>query len=289
MVVDLGFGELFVINDDDFADVELGVFQRLTKRDDLFRHDDRSRDRVSRQVLAALDAFRDHDLALSGEKRHRPHLSQVHAYRIVRFVERTGREVELNASALFAHAGETGGLHLLVLLFGFDDVDTGVAEHVEELIQLLRRADLRGQVLVDLVVKEVAFFLAQRDEGFDLIVFLFDRGSADPGLRHALVSTLPSVSMRRANDRISAVRLSSSAPWSSWALRRDSCRLRRSLRSPFRQSRALCRGPSGEGSVMMRVRCFLSASGSSRSRRPVGTERSRYFFFLHCPLQSGLS
>ena len=48
-------------------------------------------------VLAALDALGDLDLALAGEERHRAHLAQVHAHRVVGLVERAGGEVELDA------------------------------------------------------------------------------------------------------------------------------------------------------------------------------------------------
>jgi hypothetical protein len=54
--------------------------------------------------LAALDALGDLDLALAGEQRHRAHLAQVHADRVVGLVERARREVELDLLAGLARS-----------------------------------------------------------------------------------------------------------------------------------------------------------------------------------------
>ena len=62
----------------------------------------RARDRLDDRELAALDAPRDLDLAFAREQRHRAHLAQVHADRVVGLVERARREVELELLGAFA-------------------------------------------------------------------------------------------------------------------------------------------------------------------------------------------
>jgi len=45
-----------------------------------------------------------------------------------------------------------------------DDLDTGVAERVEQLVELFGRGDLRRKQVVDLVEEEIASFLADDDQ-----------------------------------------------------------------------------------------------------------------------------
>src|SRR5260221_712095 len=52
-------------------------------------------DRLDDRELAALDALGDGHLALAREQRYRAHLAEVHPDRVVRLVERAGRQVEL--------------------------------------------------------------------------------------------------------------------------------------------------------------------------------------------------
>ena len=50
-----------------------------------------------------------------------------------------------------------------VRLVGVDDLDAGAAERVEQVVEVFRRGDLRREHLVDLVVEEVALFLADAE------------------------------------------------------------------------------------------------------------------------------
>ena len=55
------------------------------------------------------------------------------------------------------------------------DLDSRAAERVEEVVELVGRGDFGRQQLVDLVVEQIALFLADGDELPDFVVFFFDR------------------------------------------------------------------------------------------------------------------
>jgi hypothetical protein len=122
----------------------------------------------------AIDAPGDFDFALARQQRHRAHLAQVHADRIVGLVERAGSEVQLDFFRTL-----TGPIDRLfvarVLLIRVDDLDAGAAEGVEKVVQFFRRGDLGGQELVHLVVEKVPLLFADADELPDFIVFFFER------------------------------------------------------------------------------------------------------------------
>ena len=102
----------------------------------------RARDRLDDGELAALDAPRDLDFAFAREQRHRAHLAQVHADRIVGLVERARRQIELELLGAFGRAVDRLVVPQ-VLLVGVDDLDAGAAEGVEEIVELVGRGDLR--------------------------------------------------------------------------------------------------------------------------------------------------
>ena len=142
------------------------------------RHDragDRRRagDRLDHGELAALDALGNFDLALAGEERDRAHLAEVHPDRVVGLVERAGGQVELELLGPLARAVQQ--LVFAILLFGIDDFDSGAAERAEQIIELVRRGDVGGQKLIDLVVEQVTLFLADGNELLYFVVFFFDR------------------------------------------------------------------------------------------------------------------
>ena len=135
----------------------------------------RARDRFDDRQLAALDAARDLDFALAREQRHRAHLAQVHADRVVGLVERARRQVELELLGPFRRAVDRLDVVAQVFLIGVDDLDARAAERVEQIVELVGRRDVGRQQLVDLVVEEVALLLADVDELPDLVVLLLDR------------------------------------------------------------------------------------------------------------------
>ena len=103
----------------------------------------RARDRFDDRQLAALDAARDLDFALAREQRHRAHLAQVHADRVVGLVERARREVELELLGPFRRAVDRLDVVAQVFLVGVDDLDARAAERVEQIVELVGRRDVR--------------------------------------------------------------------------------------------------------------------------------------------------
>ena len=172
-VFDLVVGQLFVDERHELADAPLVVLELIAHRHDRAGDRRRAGDRLDDRELAALDALGDLDFALAGEEGHRAHLAQVHADRVVGLVERAGRQVELELLGPFAGAVEQ--LVFAILLFGIDDFDAGAAERAEQIVELVRRRDVGGQQLIDLVVEQVSLFLADGDELLHFIVFFFDR------------------------------------------------------------------------------------------------------------------
>ena len=114
---------------------------------------------------ARLDALGDGDLAFPGQQFHRSHFAQIHAYRIV-------------GAADFVFIDVAGGAFRFRFLgffrrvfgfFVFDHVDAGFGQHRHGVLDLLGGDLIRRQRRVELIVGDVADFLAARDH-------LFDRG-----------------------------------------------------------------------------------------------------------------
>ncbi len=186
-------GDLLVVEDDQLADGALACMQLIAKQDHFFRDQGRTRNRLDDRQLAALDAPRDLDFALARQEWNRAHLSEVHPHRIVRLVEGTGRQIELDFLGALTRAVDRLVI-AQILLVGVDDFDARAAECIEEVVEFLGRGDLGRQQLVHLVVEQVALLLADGDQLTDFVVFFFDRQWFSP---HAHVSS----SMRRANVR----------------------------------------------------------------------------------------
>ena len=178
LVLDLLLGDLFLVEDHHVAHGELARAQALGQPRHLLRGHGRAGDDAHDGLLAALDALGDLDLALAREQRHRPHLAQVHADGVVRLVQGARGEVELGAFLALLGFPE--------LLLRVDDLDPHLAEHGEDVVQLVRGADLGRQHLVHLFVKEIALLLSHGDELSDLVVLFFDRQ------RHSFFSPLVS-------------------------------------------------------------------------------------------------
>ena len=166
--------DLFVVEDDQFANRPLAGVQLIPELDDLLGHQRRPGDRLDHRELAALDAPRNLHFALAGEQRHRAHLAQIHAHGIVGLVERAGREVELELFGPFGRAVDDLVV-AQVFLIGVDDFDTRAAEGVEQIVELVGRGDFRRQQLVHLVIQQVAFLLADADELSYFVVLFLDR------------------------------------------------------------------------------------------------------------------
>ena len=134
------------------------------RADDLANHDGRAGDGLEYAQLAALDALGDFYFALAGEQRNRAHFAQVHAHRVVGFFEGPGRQVELDIFALFQ-------LEVLVgaELGAVQQVDALGADGGDQVVQIVGRAHLLRQHIVDIAVGEIALFFADLDQAVDLV------------------------------------------------------------------------------------------------------------------------
>ncbi len=172
--LDSFLGDLLVVEDHQLANGPVAGMQPVPELDDVPGDERGARNRLDDRQLAALDAAGDLDFSLAGEQRHRAHLAEIHADRIVGLVERARREIELELFGAFG--GPVEALFVPeILLIGVDDLDPGAAKGVEEVVQLVRGGNLRRQQLVHLVVQEVAFLLADRDELPHFVVSFLDR------------------------------------------------------------------------------------------------------------------
>ena len=97
-------GDLFVVEDHQFANRAVAGVQCVAELDDLLGHERRARDRLDDGQLAPLDAARDFHFAFAREQRHRAHLAQVHADGVVGLVQCSGREIELEFLGPFSRA-----------------------------------------------------------------------------------------------------------------------------------------------------------------------------------------
>ncbi len=181
---DLFFGELFVVELDDFLDGARAGAEIFADLQKFFQNQRSARDRFQDEELAALDALGDGNFAFAREQRNRAHFAQVHANGIVGFFERTGSEVEFavfrSGGFLFYHdsdfrpVGTIGcGQSGLCARQVFVDVNAVTLEGGEQIVNFFRGMHLGRQNIVHFIVEQVTAFLAHRDELSYLIVFFF--------------------------------------------------------------------------------------------------------------------
>src|SRR5450631_1157430 len=166
---------LFVRVLDDLLDANLLLPQLVAQLEDLLDGDRRVEHDLQHAPLAVLDPLGDLDLALTGEQRHRPHLAQVHAHRVVGLRVAVGVFLFLG---LFLLGGRRGFLFVFFFALGLgvlalldldlgrrvDDLDPLAREGRQPVVHLVGRNDVLRHVLVDLVVGQKALGLPHRDE-----------------------------------------------------------------------------------------------------------------------------
>ncbi len=118
--------------------------------------------------MAALDALGDFNFALAREQGNRAHFAQIHAHRIVGLFQRAGGQVELDVFAVFK-------LEVLVgaELGAIEQVDALGADGRDQVVEVVARANLIRQHVVDFAVGEIALFLAYFDQAFN-VVFVYE-------------------------------------------------------------------------------------------------------------------
>ena len=134
---------------DDVAQEDLALVELVAPDDDGLEGERALAQPRDHGLAAGLDALGDRDLALAREQFHRAHLAQIHAHRVVGALGRLlglglGRNLLLDLDQLAALAfGLLLGLLALFLsssslgLLGLDHVDAHLAEHREDVLDLL--------------------------------------------------------------------------------------------------------------------------------------------------------
>jgi len=120
-------------------------------------------------VSAGFDPFGNRNFAFTAQQFDAAHLAQVHAYRIVRTVQlfRRGRpKGHFAVGRRCVHHG--GRLQLFVFgFFVFDNVDAHFGQHRHHVFDLFRTHLIRGQNLIQLIIRNIAFFPRLSDHLFD--------------------------------------------------------------------------------------------------------------------------
>src|SRR5262245_18879148 len=94
LVADFFFGELFILELNNFFNRACTLAQTFPDSNDFLNDDGRARDGLHDYELPALDALGDDYLALTGEQWHGTHLAEVDADRILGFGVHTETEVK---------------------------------------------------------------------------------------------------------------------------------------------------------------------------------------------------
>ena len=143
--------------------------QVLAQGENFANHDGRARKRLEHAHLPALDALGDFNFAFARKQRHRAHLAQVHAHRVVGFFERAGRQIKFNVFAFF----DVFKLLLGRQSFGaFQDIDALGADRGQQIIQVIWGVDITGNQVIDLVIGEISLFFACVDQFFYVVEFI---------------------------------------------------------------------------------------------------------------------
>ena len=167
-----GFAQIVVVQRHQLPDGPLAAPKLPSQRDDDLRGGHGTRDGLEDGAPAAFDALGDGDLALPRQERHGAHFAQVHADGVVRLVNRARRQIEFDFLALLAAQFEQ--LLIAVLSLGIDDLDAGVAQHTEQVVELFGGGQLGGEHIVHLLVEQESLLLAEGDELANLVVLCFD-------------------------------------------------------------------------------------------------------------------
>src|SRR5713226_7187058 len=180
---DLFFSQLLIVELHDLFDGPHALAQIIADGDQFLDDNWRARDRLHHHELPALDALGDGDFAFARQQRHRAHLAQVHADRVVGLFQRTGRQVEIALALVRVFLDD----HFVVARFGghFDgargfgrclilvNLDAVTFKCREEVVDLFRGVHFRWKRIVYFVVQKVPTLFADGNELAYRIVFFF--------------------------------------------------------------------------------------------------------------------
>jgi len=173
LAVDLLLDEAVVVLDvvHDALDAQLPLLELPAHPDDVLHRGQHAEDGVGDLPLAFLDLLGDLHLLVAVQEGNEAHFAEVHLHR----VPRAGGAGQQGQQLVFLFLLGLGGFidrfleDDLLPLVRVDDVDVLLPEEHDDLVDLVRRHDVRGQHLVDIVVGQEPLFLAQRDELLDLV------------------------------------------------------------------------------------------------------------------------
>ncbi len=174
---DFLFGQFFIVELNDFLDRARAVAQVFADLQNFLQNQRSARNRFQNQQLPALDAFRDGHFAFAGQQRHGAHFAQVHANRVVRFLECSRRKVQIAIfrRGFFLHLHRVAGIRSRKRGLGggqvFVHIDPVALESREQIVNFFRGVNLGRQDVIHLIVEQVTPLLAHGDELPYLIVF----------------------------------------------------------------------------------------------------------------------
>src|SRR4029077_5122911 len=186
LVFDLFFGQLFVVELDDFLDRACTLTKIVPDRQKFLQNDRGSRNGFQDQQLSALDALGDGHFAFARQERDGSHFAQVHANRVVRLFDHPRRESEIARVfrdwefVLGFHFGRVGyrGIGGGAGGFGrgliFINVNPVFLKGGKKVVDFFRGVDFRWQNVIYFVIEQIPALLAHGNELPYLIVFLFD-------------------------------------------------------------------------------------------------------------------
>jgi hypothetical protein len=182
LVGDLLFGQFFIVKLDDFLDRPRALAQVIPNRDQFLDDDRRTSNRLHHHQLPALNPLRDGHFAFARQQRHRAHLAQVHAHRIVGLFERTRRQIQVAALGLVTvvldhritvavvrrHLNRARRFRRRRV---FVNLDAVAFECGQKVVDLFRRMHLRRKRIVYFVIQQVPPLFADGNELAYCIIF----------------------------------------------------------------------------------------------------------------------
>jgi len=155
----------------DTLHTQIARFQLLAHPDKVLHRREHAEDGIGDLPLAFLDFFGDLHFLVAVQERHEAHLAQVHLDRVAGPCP-AGKDREQLFFPFFLGFGDFFDGFLqddLLTLVCIDDVDVLLPEEHDDLVDLVRRDDVRREHLVDVVVGQEPLFLPERDEFFHLV------------------------------------------------------------------------------------------------------------------------
>ncbi len=173
LVRDLFFGELFIVELHDLFDGPHALAQIVPNRDQFLDDDWRARNGLHDHELPALYALGDGDFTFARKQRHRAHFAQVHAHRIVGFLQRARRQVQIalrlvrvflhHHFAIAAFAGHLDRARGLGRSLIFVNLDAVALKCCEKVVDFFRGMHFRRKRIVHFVIQQVAALFADRN------------------------------------------------------------------------------------------------------------------------------